>query len=131
MIEVALSKTYSEKEAKEIEKMFCDLCDAKVNRSLVGEGAVKNQHEIFISFDDFEKLDRQKLKGILKKLAAKKPSFVLEFGKKTAYLGEVDAKQMEKAIDTAGEALEKSKSNSLFFSKGKWSKEADWSALLK
>ena len=65
MIEVALSKTYSEKEAKEIEKMFCDLCDAKVNRSLVGEGAVKNQHEIFISFDDFEKLDRQKLKGIL------------------------------------------------------------------
>jgi hypothetical protein len=129
MIEVALSKTYSEKEAKEIEKMFCGLCDAKVNCSLVAKGKVS---EVYIDFQDsFAEIDKKKLREILKKLAAKKPSFVLEFGKKTAYLGEVDAKQMEKAIDTVGEALEKSKSNSLFFSKGKWSKEADWSALLK
>lgn len=132
MIEVALSKTYSSREAKEIQKMFSALSEAKVSSSLVCEGASRNQPEIFISFDNFEKLDKQKLKIILKKLiAGKKPSFVLEFGKKTAYLGIVGAKQMENAIDTVSEALEKSKSNSLFFRNGKWNKEVDWSGLLK
>jgi hypothetical protein len=132
MIEVALSKTYSSRETKEIQKMFSALSESKVTSSLVCEGASRSQPEIFISFDDFEKLDMKKLKDVLKKLiAGRKPSFVLEFGKKTAYLGIVDAKQVEKAIDTVSEALEKSKSNSLFFRNGKWSKEADWSALLK
>lgn len=122
MMEIALSKAYSEKDMKEIQKIFSE---AKVSVSLD-----KDTPEAYIDFrDSFGKTDRGKIKEVLKKLAAKKAGITLEIGKKTAFLGIVENKQIEKAIDNVEDALKKSKKNCLFFSKGEWSEEVDWSSL--
>lgn len=122
-MEIALSNAFSEKEINEIKNM---VPEAKVSASLK-----KDTPEAYIDFrDSFGKSDKKKIKEVLKKLALKKSGVTLEIGKKTAFLGIIGEKQIEKAISTVEEALKKSKKNCLFFRKGDWSEEADWSSLL-